>query len=493
VRLAGGATVVIPPGAVSADGHLIARAGSSRAGTKLSLNGSPATTRSVFESAGNQVKLELTGARLIHPAVLTVRADPALLQQAGGSANRPNSAWLAFYDAAGNRWQPVVSRYDSVTHSVSAQVSHLRLWAPFTFAWQPIGALLRKTLSGLLSERAPTTPCPGVNGVVISNSGGPDGPVKGCPSQAGSGQLMVTITSNRDYAMIVPTPQGVTMEPQEYTGYTEFLRTRPNAVKKLGGEYLAPTASLAYTMSLYGSPVLFSAAASVKTYLLDVGIILTRSILNIRTAGLSDCLLDNMANSGALPLSAAPGLLVECLPVIGGAAKEAWAALGDFLAAVAFAKEEVGAVLDLNGDARSGFTGTVQVKRLSLPLPEFYFATQFEQQKLYADPAFPNRMGIDNVDWISINSVNSWTPDSVTMTGVLNYNNCQPDCPNGQLLTFPVQVVATSPQTCTVQVGWTSSSSPQTAYVYSRINVQALSGSPPAFPLGNLVFNVCDA
>src|ERR1019366_1675996 len=114
----------------------------------------------------------------------------------------------------------------------------------------------------------------------------------------------------------VPTPQGVTMEPQEYTGYTEFLRTRPNAVKKLGGEYLAPTASLAYTMSLYGSPVLFSAAASVKTYLLDVGIILTRSILNIRTAGLSDCLLDNMANSGALPLSAAPGLLVECLPVI---------------------------------------------------------------------------------------------------------------------------------------------------------------------------------
>ena len=491
MRLAGGAMLVIPPGAVSANGRLIARTGGPQVGTNLSLDGQSAGAAPVLAAAGSQVRFELTGATLVHPADLTMQVDPAALRQAGTAASKPGAAWLAFYDAAGHRWQYVDSRYDPVMHTVSAQVTHLSVWAAFTFAWQQIGAALRHALSGLLSQRATPVPCPGVNGVVISNSGGPDGPVKGCVSQSGASQLTVTITSNRGYAMIVPTPNSVTPGPREYTGYQEFLRTQPNAVKKLGGEYLGPTASLTYTMPLDGPPVVFNAAASVKTYLLDVGILLTTTTLNIRSAGLSDCLLDNMANSGPLPLTEAPRLLVECLPIIGGVTRQAWAAISDFVAAFAFAREYVGAVLDLNGDAVSNFSGTVHISRPALPLPDFYYATAVLPENLYVNPTYPKRLGIDNHDWIDIQSLNGWTPDSMTMSGVLNYDECQPDCASGPMVTFPVQVVATAPQTCTLQVDQVGSTLPQQAYVYSKISVNALSGSPPSSLVGNSVFHVC--
>jgi hypothetical protein len=491
VRLAGGTRLVIPPGAVSGNGRLIARVGNAQEGTNLSLEGQAGAAKPVLAAAGSQVSFELSDATLVHSAVLTMPVDPAALQQAGSAASEPDAVWLAFYDTVGHRWQYVGGRYDSVTHSVSAEVTHFSLWAPFTFAWQQIGTELQQGLKDLLLQRATLAPCPGVNGVAVSDSGGPDGPIIGCASQADANQLTVTITSNRGYAMIVPTPSDATPGPREYTDYTEFLRTQPDAVKKLGGEYLAPTESLTYTMPLHGSPVVFGAAASVKTYVLDVGILVTRLMLNTRSLGLSDCILDSAASSGPLPLSAAPKLLVECIPILGGVAKDALTALGDYVAARAFATEYVGAVLDLNGDARSNFSGTVRITRQSLPLPGFYYATIWEPQKIFIDPAFPERMGIDNHDWITIQSVNTWLPGSMTMTGVLNYDNCQPDCASGQEVTLPVHVLARVPQTCTVQIGAAGSTSPQEAYVYSEISVNALRGNPPSFLVGNTVFKVC--
>ncbi len=490
VRLAGGAILAIPPGAVSGNGRLIARVGGQQEGTNLSLSGQSVSAMPVLAVAGSQVSFELTGATLVHPAALTVPVDPAALQQAGSAVSQPDAVWLGFYDAVGHRWQYVGGRYDPVTHSVSAQVTHLSLWAPFTFAWQQIGTVLRQGLSALLSERATLAPCPGVSGVAVSDSGGPDGPVIGCASQADASQLTVTITSNRGYAMIVPTPGGVTSGPPQYTGYTEFLQIRPDVVKKLGGQYLAPTESLTYTMPLDGSPIVFDAAASVKTYVLDVGILLTRIMLNARSFGLSDCLLDNMANSGPLPLSAAPGLLVECIPLLGGVAKDASAALGDFVTALAFAKEYVGAVLDLNGDARSNFSGTVRITRSSLPLPDFYYADAVLPEMLYVSPAYPRELAIDNHEGIAIQSLTEWGPDTMIMTGVLDEDECQPDCAAGPIVDFPVQVVATDPLTCTLQA-FPGSGLPQQAYVYSKISVNALSGNPRSDLVGDSVFEAC--
>jgi hypothetical protein len=490
VRLAGGAILTIPPGAVSGNGRLIARIGGPQEGTNLSLSGQSVTTMPVLAVAGSQVSFELTGATLVHPAALTIPVDPAALQQAGNAASQPDAVWLAFYDAVGHRWQYVGGRYDPVTHSVSAQVTHLSLWAPFTFAWQQIGTVLRQGLSALLSERATLAPCPGVSGVGVSDSGGPDGPVIGCASQAGASQLTITITSNRGYAMVVPTPGGVTPGPPQYTGYTEFLQTRPDAVQKLGGQYLAPTESLTYTMPLDGSPIVFDAAASVKTYELDVGIELTKIMLNATSFGLSDCLLDNMANSGPLPLSAAPGLLVECIPLLGGVAKDASTALGDFVAAFAFAREYVGAVLDLNGDARSNFSGTVRITRPSLPLPDFYYADAVLPEMLYVSPTYPKELAIDNHEGIAIQSLTEWGPDTMIMTGVLAEDECQPDCAAGPIVQYPVQVVATHPLTCTLEA-FPGSGLPQQAYVYSKISVDALSGNPRSDLVGDSVFKAC--
>ncbi len=491
VRLTDGATLVIPPGAVSSNGRLIARTGGRQAGTDVSAEGQLDAARPVLVAAGTQATFKLTGATLVRDARLTIRVNPAALQMAGNAATGPGAVWLAFYDASGHRWQRVDSQYDPVTHSVSASIAHFSLWAPFTFAWQQIGSQLRQALASLLSERATPAACPGVADVVVSESSGQDGPAQGCASQANSNELSVTITSNRGYAMIVPTPAGVTPAPPEYTGYDEFLRTRPDAVQKLGGEYLAPKAGLTYTMPLYGPPVTFTASASVKTYLLDVGILLTTSILNVGSLGLSDCILNNVANSSALPLSAAPKLLIECMPIISGATREAWSALGDFVAALAFAKAQVGAVLDLNGDARSNFTGKIQVKRAALPLPDFYYATAVLPESLYVHPAYPSRLGIDNSDWIDVQAVNSWDAANITITGVLHHDTCQPDCASGQMVTYPVQVVGSTPQTCTVQIGEAGSGTSQAAYVFSQISVRALSGSPPSYLVGDSVFHVC--
>jgi hypothetical protein len=331
-----------------------------------------------------------------------------------------------------------------------------------------------------------------LNGVAISDSGGTDGPIQGCADQAKTNQMMtVTITNNRGYAMVVPTPGGVTPGPPEYTGYREFLQTRPDAVRILGGEYLGPTASLTYTMPLSGPPVVFSAASSVKTYLLDAEIALTTSVLSIGSLGLSDCILDSMANSGPLPLSAAPGLLVECLPIIGGLTKEMWNAFGEFVAAAAFAKDSVGAVLDLNGDARSNFSGTVRITRQPLPLPDFYYADAVLPEMLYVNPAYPKELAIDNHEGIAVQSLTAWGPDSMIMTGILDHDECQPDCAAGPIVMYPVQVVATAPQTCTLQTYQQGSALPQKAYVYSKISVNALSGNPPSYLVGDSVFKVC--
>lgn len=450
MRLAGGAMLVIPPGAVSGNGRVIARIGGPQEGTILSLNGQSVSAMPALAAAGSQVSFQLTGAALVHTATLTMPVDPAALQQAGGAASQPDAAWLAFYDAVGHRWQYAGGRYDPVTHSVSAQVAHLSLWAPFTFAWQQIGAALRQALSGLLSERATLAPCPRVSGVTVSDSGGPDGPVIGCASEARAGQLTVTITSNRGYAMVVPTPGGVTPGPPQYTGYTEFLDTQPGAAEKLGGEYLAPTESLTYTMPLDGSPVVFDAAASVKTYVLDVGILLTRIMLNARSFGLSDCLLDNMANSGPLPLSAAPRLLVECIPLLGGVAKDASTAFGDFVAAVAFGREYVGAVLDLNGDAQSNFSGTVGITRPSLPLSEAAFC----QGGFYPNCAYqshgiePTSMYFSGDNTVSIRGItwSSWSDTSAAGSGTWYLVNCNPDCASGPVTKYPATLAFSNVQ-----------------------------------------------
>jgi hypothetical protein len=125
------------------------------------------------------------------------------------------------------------------------------------------------------------------------------------------------------------------------------------------------------------------------------------------------------------------------------------------------------------------------------PIPDFYYVSAVEPENLYKNPAYPQTLGIDNSDWIKVQSLNAWNADSMIMAGVLHHDNCQPDCAGGQIVTYPVQIVATTPQTCTVQIGEIGSGSSEQAYVYSEISVTALSGNPPSYLVGNSVFKVC--
>lgn len=127
------------------------------------------------------------------------------------------------------------------------------------------------------------------------------------------------------------------------------------------------------------------------------------------------------------------------------------------------------------------------------PTPAFYYANAVLPEKLYVSPTYPKELAIDNHDGIAIQALDSWGPATMTMTGTLTYDECQPACAAGPIVTFPVRVIAAAPQTCTLQVDQQGSPLPEKAYVYSNITVKALSGNPPTQLVGNSVFKVCNA
>ena len=314
VRLAG-ATLVIPPGAISANGRLAARMIDSKTGTNLDLNGKPKIAKPLISSAGQAVSFELNGARLIHPVTLTLSVSSAAFAKAGTDANQRNAAWLAFYDETDQSWSPVLSEYNPSTQTVTAQVPHLSTWDPFTWDWPAITLRMRQALSAFGSGRAPKASCPGVAGSIVTMAGGNDPPLIGCVTGDATSGFEVSITNNRAYSMILQAPSGVVQEPRPYAGFEEYVQSRDLVTKALGGSYLAPVSTVTYSLPQTGT-FAFDGAASFKTTVLDLGTIVAEAIFDSVTLGYGKCLLDNVANSGAAPLSEAPKLITECFPAL---------------------------------------------------------------------------------------------------------------------------------------------------------------------------------
>lgn len=314
VRLAS-ATLVIPPGAISANGRIAARIIDSRAGTDLGQSGKPEIAKPLISSAGQAVSFELTGARLIHPVTLMLSVSSAALAQAATGTNQRNAVWLAFYNEADQSWSPVLSEYDPATQTVTAQVSHLSTWNPFTWDWPAITVRMRQALSAFGAGRAPRASCPGVGGSVVTMAGGNDPPLIGCVTGDAASGFEVSITNNRAYSMIFQAPSGVVQQPRPYAGFEEYVQSRDLVTKALGGAYLAPVGSVTYSLPQTGT-FTFSGAASFKTTVLDLGTVVAEAIFDGVTLGYGKCLLDNVANSGAAPLSEAPKLITECFPAL---------------------------------------------------------------------------------------------------------------------------------------------------------------------------------
>jgi hypothetical protein len=485
VRLAG-AKLVLPPGAVSADGRVIARVQPA----------SPAPTATAVNKpsphlllAATPVQFTLIKSRLIHPATLSFPVSRRALPANAPRALGPDLAWLSYYNPQTHHWQPVPGRYHPATGTVTATVTHLSTWASQTWDWQAIALRLRQSLSAFGSGRAAPQSCPPIPHVSISAVGAPDPPLLGCATQVTSDTLTVTITSNRSYAMVAHAPADATPGPSSYNGFEEWARSRQAVTNVLGGPYLPPAASLTYTIPMHGGTEVFNAASSPKTHVLDEALVAATAVFDAVTPQWVSCVLATVARSQPASFADAPALAVKCFRVLAQAAT----ILTPYLTPIMNNVQTILQTYDRAHDVALKINGQVQITRPSLPLPEFYYASAVQPEYLYVSPSYPQRLGIDNADWIDIQTVNSWGPYSLTMTGVLNYNNCQPSCAGGQMLTFPVQVVATAPQTCSVQVGKLGSTSPEDAYVFSKISVNALSGSPPSFLVGNSVLKVCGA
>jgi hypothetical protein len=313
VRLAG-ATLVIPPGALSANGTVVARVSDSKARSGLSANGKPETSKPLISSAGQTVSFELSGARVVRPLTLTLPVSSAALAQAKIGANQRNAVWLAYYDEADQSWSPVPSEYNPATQTVTAEVSHLSTWNPFTWDWSAITLRMRQALTAFGSGRAPKTTCPGTAGSTVTMDGGSDPPLIGCVTGDAASGFQVSITNNRAYTMVLQAPRGVVQQPRPYTGFEEYVQSRDLVTKALGGAYLAPVSTVTYSLPQNGN-FAFSSAASYKTSVLDLGTTVAETIFDVVTAGYAKCILDNAANSGPAPLSEAPSLISECLPI----------------------------------------------------------------------------------------------------------------------------------------------------------------------------------
>lgn len=467
-----GATLRIPPEAVTGDGRLTAHTEQASAAITRPTAVTPALRLSL---ASAPVLFTLSGTRLVRAASLTLAVRPSALPPDSPVATRADAVWLSYYDAQAHRWQPVPSRYDPARHTVTAQISHLSLWAPLTWAWAAIGLSLRQALSALGSGQPPTPNCPKVSGVSVSEADGQDPPLVGCPTESTPDSLTVTITNNRAYAMVLRSPADATPGPPDYKGFEDYVRNLQAVTKALGGSYLAPTAALSYTVPLNGPADVFSAGPSWKTYVLDQAVPVANALFDAVTAGYADCILDNVTITEP-SLAEAPGLVTECLP-----------GLAEGLAVVKLYEDYIAPLLnyvqdflqayDLAHDAILNVHGKVQLTRPN-PTPELYVHTGYEPGTIYRSPNFPAQISFNRSAYIS---GLSWTQIgmlSATATGTLNTYNAT----NGAAATYPIQIDASDPEECTVSLYPQGSPSPtQTiqAYIFGNVTLIALQGSSP--------------
>jgi hypothetical protein len=290
--------------------------------------------------------------------------------------------------------------------------------------------------------------------------------------------------------MVAQAPADATLGPRSYSGFDEYVRTRGAVTRALGGSYLAPNAELSYSVPLHGRTDVFVAAPSWRTHVLDLAVPAATAVFDAVTLGYANCILDSVARSEPASFADAPGLVVECFPLLAQATSIGKFYLKYIRPTMNFVKTILQAY-DLAHDAILQVHGAVRVSRPSLPLPDFYYANAVQPETLYSSPAYPKELAIDNHDWIAIRSLNAWSPEGMIMTGILNHDECQPDCAAGPNIKIPVRVVATNPRICALQTFQSGSTLPARAYVYSKVSVTVLSGNPPSDEVGDSVFKVC--
>lgn len=121
------------------------------------------------------------------------------------------------------------------------------------------------------------------------------------------------------------------------------------------------------------------------------------------------------------------------------------------------------------------------------PIPDLFVSTGYERGTLYRYPNFPKLIGLSNHDSISQLEWKEIGPERAVGTGVLNERECVPNCAEGSTRKYPVQIVATNPKQCRVEVfpDYEEDSKTVNAYVFNKFSVRASAGSPGSDLVGD--------
>ena len=123
----------------------------------------------------------------------------------------PGSILLAYRDDDTGRWIPVPSTVDPVAHTLTASVTHLSTWGPFTINWDYWIAFIGKVVSANLTDllgavQTAATKCATSDGVFKVSNGATNDLLKGCIRKVVSGEATIGVTNMRAIWLAVRSP-----------------------------------------------------------------------------------------------------------------------------------------------------------------------------------------------------------------------------------------------------------------------------------------------
>jgi hypothetical protein len=207
LALPGGPSVSVPHGSVEGSGTLVI-AGVTTGHT------APAGPVGVVGVTG-AYEISLKGGRLVGPITLTFPLA-AVATSAPSSVGMPASTAvsLGFFDASVGRWDLVPSRYDATAHTVTATVTHLSWWNPFSWDFDALGSSVTAAYRSLMKVAAPTPVCQHEkkarsDGVTVTSDSGDR--IRWCYG-LDNGRAVLKVANTKGYPVEVTFPQAWTVE-----------------------------------------------------------------------------------------------------------------------------------------------------------------------------------------------------------------------------------------------------------------------------------------
>ena len=243
-----GTTLDIPANALSTDTTITATHA-----------GAPAPPPGVARPAGDAVHIDLGTARLVQPITLTIPL--------GSKPTTSDTIGLAYFDPATQAWRGVPAQVDVASGTISATVSHLSWWQPWTWDVNRLETTMSALLQPVASFRAEPPSCtPAPPGVKLTITGGRAGDpaLDGCVEAAGK-DLRVKLVNNRSYATVVAAPREARFERASRGGlYDAILQNVDQS--RLGGYYLPAAGEVSYLVEATGGDVHFSSAPNLLAF-----------------------------------------------------------------------------------------------------------------------------------------------------------------------------------------------------------------------------------